>query len=98
MADFPEAMRSEISWLCLKYMYENVIYGKVMCGKIIILICVLDISRGNMEDIFVSICSTLFGRGILEGMEHLWKCITFIECWSNFSDKCLENIQKCYGT
>lgn len=52
-------------------MYENVIYGKVMCGKIIILICVLDISRGNMEDIFVSICSTLFGRGILEGMEHL---------------------------
>lgn len=42
-------------------MYENVIYGSRK--KII---CILDISSVNVEDIVIDISSILFGREILE--------------------------------
>lgn len=61
------------------------------------LICILNVSRrGNVEDIFLSISSTLFGREILEGTGTLRKMYRnfLMMCWSNFSDKYLEKIQK----
>lgn len=70
MADFPvflmvEAVCSEIFWLCLMYMYENVKYGKVMCSRKKI-ICILDISSVNVEDIVIGVSFILFGRETLE--------------------------------